>query len=65
MISTIDHLINSQINARKNSLADFYQNCFDHAKNLYSKDLKAHFNSVNVVEISNRESEHMVSGNTG
>lgn len=62
MINTINHLVNSQINARKNSHVNFYQNCFDYAKNLYSKNLRVHYDSVNTIEFSNRECEHFASG---
>jgi hypothetical protein len=62
MFNTVNHLINSQINSKRNSLSKFYQNSFDYAWNLYSKDLKAHFGCVNAIEFSNRESEHIASG---
>ena len=62
MINTINHLINSQLNSVRNSHSRYYQNCFDYAWNLYSKDLKAHYNCVNAIEFSNRESEHIASG---
>ena len=62
MINKINHFNNSQQNSIKDTHSKYYQNCFDNARNLYSKDLKAHYGCVNAIEFSNRESEHIASG---
>lgn len=62
MLNTFQHLVNSQIVSTYNTHSKYYQNCFDYAWNLYSKDLKAHYGCVNAIEFSNRECEHIASG---
>ncbi len=61
MENILKYLIHKEINFQKNGHDTFFQNRFDYASNLYSKDLKYHYSCVNSVEWSN-SGEYMVSG---
>ena len=62
MQNTVKYLVESELSYNKNGRDCFYKNRLHYAQNLYSKDLKAHYNCVNSIEFSNKESDHLISG---
>jgi DDB1- and CUL4-associated factor 5 len=62
MQNIITFLQNKETNETNLDRNSYLQNRFKNANNLYSKDLKGHFNCVNALEFSNLDCCHFVSG---
>lgn len=61
MQATFQYLMDRELKYEPRGRDNFFQRRFDHASNLYSKDLRAHYSCVNAVEFSN-SCELMASG---